>query len=219
METNKHKKLQKSRSSQACIREGYRFYMSHFRRIFRVTWLIAIVFAVITAATSAMPVIISPDSANTRHRHRDCGRCPAALHRWQEASQAGRDGADRTAEAAILAATPGDDPDCDNRLHLRHFCPDAVHLAAYIYHDGSQLAVEDGRAGGDPVGMPDYVLWLSIGVFLIAGFIQAYIWMTALGPGYLMKGSIAQQEKERKEFYKRTNDNNHHEEAAIVYRS
>jgi multisubunit Na+/H+ antiporter MnhB subunit len=61
METNKHKKLQKSRSSQACIREGYRFYMSHFRRIFRVTWLIAIVFAVITAATSAMPVIISPD--------------------------------------------------------------------------------------------------------------------------------------------------------------
>jgi hypothetical protein len=67
--------------------------------------------------------------------------------------------------------------------------------------------------------MPDYVLWLSIGVFLIAGFIQAYIWMTVLGPGYLMKGSIAQQEKERKEFYKRTNDNNHHEEAAIVYRS
>ena len=61
METNKHKKLQKSRSSQACIREGYRFYMSHFRRIFRTTWPIAIVFAVITAATSAMPVIISPD--------------------------------------------------------------------------------------------------------------------------------------------------------------
>ena len=60
METNKHKKLQKSRS-QACIREGYRFYMSHFRRIFRTTWPIAIIFAVITAATSAMPVIIAPD--------------------------------------------------------------------------------------------------------------------------------------------------------------
>ena len=71
-----------------------------------------------------------------------------------------------------------------------------------------------GVLNGDPVGMPDYVLWLTIGVFVIAGFIQAYIWMTVLGPGYMMKGSIAQQEKERNEFYKKN-----HEETAIVYRS
>ena len=60
METENNNTLLKSRSSQACIREGYRFYTSHFRRIFRITWPVAIGFAIITAAASALPVIISP---------------------------------------------------------------------------------------------------------------------------------------------------------------
>ena len=201
METNKHKKLQKSRSSQACIREGYRFYMSHFRRIFRTTWPIAIIFAVITAATSAMPVIIAPDLL-----------LPAI--------------AIEAVAVILLLFLVG------KRLRKRGVMEQTgpLKLQSWLRHLGMILivtivcifvisALTLFTSLPTFIMMADYVLWLSIGVFLIAGFIQAYIWMTALGPGYLMKGSIAQQEKERKEFYKRTNDNNHHEEAAIVYRS
>ena len=56
-----------------------------------------------------------------------------------------------------------------------------------------------GILTGDPDGRPGYMFWLTIVVFLIAGFIQAYVWLTILGPVYLMRGSIAQQKKERTE--------------------
>jgi hypothetical protein len=52
---------------------------------------------------------------------------------------------------------------------------------------------------GDPAGMPDYVKWLSIGAFLIAGFLQAYVWMTIIAPLYMANITIALREKERKE--------------------
>ena len=70
-----------------------------------------------------------------------------------------------------------------------------------------------GMLNGDPSGMPEYVRWMTIIVFLLAGFIQAYVWLTILGPTYLMRGSIAQRDKEKKEFNKIKN-----EEKAIIYR-
>ena len=73
-----------------------------------------------------------------------------------------------------------------------------------------------GVLNGDPSGMPEYVKWLTIAVFLLAGFIQAYVWLTFIGPTYMLRGSIAQREKERKEFYTKKNTTN--EEKAIVYR-
>ena len=73
-----------------------------------------------------------------------------------------------------------------------------------------------GVINGDPQGMPDYVMWLSIGAFLIAGFLRAYVWLTVLCPLYLAKVSIAMQEKEREEFNQKTNTKNN-EEKAIVY--
>jgi hypothetical protein len=57
---------------------------------------------------------------------------------------------------------------------------------------------------GDPSGMPDQIRWLSIGVFLIAGFIQAYVWLTMVPPLYLMKGTMGIQDKEKEEFNKKT---------------
>ena len=59
MEKDSENILLKSRSSRACIRDGYHFYFSNFKRIFRSTWLITIVFAVLTAVASAMPVLLS----------------------------------------------------------------------------------------------------------------------------------------------------------------
>ena len=60
MEKDNEFTLLKSRSSQACIRDGYKFYAAGFRQIFRYTWPLAIVFAILSAAASALPVLVSP---------------------------------------------------------------------------------------------------------------------------------------------------------------
>ena len=214
METENNNTLLKSRSSQACIREGYRFYTSHFRRIFRITWPVAIGFAIITAAASALPVIISPSLLlpsialaavaviillfTTGRLLRKKGLMekvgPVKLKAWLR-----HFGMILIVTIVSLFVV--------SILTLFTSLPTVIMMAA-------NWQSKMGVLNGDPVGMPDYVLWLTIGVFVIAGFIQAYIWMTVLGPGYMMKGSIAQQEKERNEFYKKNN-----EETAIVYRS
>jgi hypothetical protein len=59
-----------------------------------------------------------------------------------------------------------------------------------------------GVLAGDPSGMPNYVKWLTLAVFLIAGFLQAYVWQSVIGPIYLMRGSIIQHENERQKFNK-----------------
>ena len=214
METENNNTLLKSRSSQACIREGYRFYTSHFRRIFRITWPVAIGFAIITAAASALPVIISPSLLLPSIA---LAAVAVIILLFTTGRLLRKKGLMEKVGAVKLKAW------------LRHFgmilivtivslfvvsiltlftsLPTVIMMAA-------NWQTKMGVLNGDPVGMPDYVLWLTIGVFVIAGFIQAYIWMTVLGPGYMMKGSIAQQEKERNEFYKKN-----HEETAIVYRS
>ena len=61
-----------------------------------------------------------------------------------------------------------------------------------------------GMLFGDPSGMPNHVRWLSLGVFVIAGFIQAYVWLTMIIPFYLMKGTMGIQDKEKEEFNKKT---------------
>lgn len=44
MEKNNHLILHKSRSISAVIRDGYRLYMGHFKRLFRASWIVAIVY-------------------------------------------------------------------------------------------------------------------------------------------------------------------------------
>lgn len=60
-----------------------------------------------------------------------------------------------------------------------------------------------GTLLGDPSGMPGYMSWMNIVVFTLAGFIQAYIYLSALFPFYYLHGSVETQEKERAEI-------NHH---------
>ena len=47
MEKEKEGILMKSRSSRACIADGFRLYLGQFKRIFRYTWMVALVFAVV----------------------------------------------------------------------------------------------------------------------------------------------------------------------------
>ena len=47
MEKEKEGIWLKSRSSRACIADGFRLYLGQFKRIFRYTWVVALVFAVV----------------------------------------------------------------------------------------------------------------------------------------------------------------------------
>lgn len=47
MEKEKEGILLKSRSSRACIADGFRLYLGQFKRIFRYTWVVALVFAIV----------------------------------------------------------------------------------------------------------------------------------------------------------------------------
>ena len=55
---------------------------------------------------------------------------------------------------------------------------------------------------GDPYNLPSYIGWLSALVFLLIGFIQAYIMLSFLFPIYYMYGAIEAHEKEKNKFNK-----------------
>ena len=184
MEKDNEFTLLKSRSSQACIRDGYKFYAAGFRQIFRYTWPLAIVFAILSAAASALPVLVSPSLL----------LAGAAL---------------ALVSVVLLLYT------ASWRLHKRQLLQKAeIKPRLWLRHLGMVLLV--GIFCLFVVSMPEYVRWLTIGVFLLAGFIQAYVWLTFIGPTYMLRGSIAQREIERKEFNTKKHLNN--EEKAIVYR-
>jgi len=55
-----------------------------------------------------------------------------------------------------------------------------------------------GTLQGDPAGMPDYMGWMTTVVFTIAGFIMAYVNLSALFPFYYLYGSVETREEERR---------------------
>lgn len=63
-----------------------------------------------------------------------------------------------------------------------------------------------GTIYGDPLGMPEYIVPMTAFVFLIAGFLQAYIRMSALFTTYYLYGSIETRDIERKQYKDRTGD-------------
>ena len=203
METEKKEIEIKLRSSQACIREGYQLYTGNFRKIFRATWWVAIVFAVLQAGASALPVLLSPAlllpalvlgivavviwliAANWRMKKRQLLKPlrPLAFSSWFR--HGGKVFIVTIVCITIVAI-----------LTLLTALPTVILMAANWQ---SQI----GMLNGDPSGMPNHVRWLSLGVFVIAGFIQAYVWLTMVMPFYLMKGTMGIQDKEKEEFNKK----------------
>lgn len=204
MEKDKKEIEIKVRSSQACIREGYQLYTGYFRKIFRATWWLAIIFAVLQAAASALPVLLSPTlllpalvlgvvavilwlvAANWRLKKRQLLKPlrPLAFSSWFR--HLGKVFIVTIVCITIVAI-----------LTLLTSLPTLILMAANWQ---SQI----GMLFGDPSGMPNHVRWLSLGVFVIAGFIQAYVWLTMIIPFYLMKGTMGIQDKEKEEFNKKT---------------
>jgi len=56
------------------------------------------------------------------------------------------------------------------------------------------------------LGMPSYMSWLSLLVYTLAAFIQAYVIMAAFFPAYYMAGSIEQQELSKAQAMTTSND-------------
>lgn len=208
MEKEENDILLKIRSSQACIRDGYRYYSANFRRIFRHTWLVALAFSVISTVASALPVLVSPSLAlvgiiiatvavilllvvankllHKRGILKDNGK--PSFTAWMR--HCGKIFLVSIVCLFIIAM-----------LTLFTSLPTIIMMAA---NWESQI----GILNGDPTGMPDYVKWLSILAFLIAGFLQAYVWLSAICPLYLARTSITLQEKERQEFNTKNHETN-----------
>ena len=204
LETEKKEIEIKLRSSQACIREGYQLYTGNFRKIFRATWWLAIGFAILQAAASALPVLLSPTLllpalalgvvaviiwlfvANWRLKKRQfiSPLRPLTFGSWMR--HLGKVFIVTIVCITLVAI-----------LTLMTSLPTMILMAA-------NWQSKIGMLNGDPAGMPSSVRWLSLGVFLVAGFIQAYVWLTTILPFYLMKGTMGIQDKEKEEFNKKT---------------
>lgn len=63
----------------------------------------------------------------------------------------------------------------------------------------ANIKAQTGVIMGDPLGMPDYIGKLTLLVFTLAGFIQAYVILSIFFPAYYAAGSIETQEQERNE--------------------
>lgn len=79
----------------------------------------------------------------------------------------------------------------------------------------ASLQANIGLLYGDPLGMPKYITALTLGTFLLAGFIQAYIRMSLLFPTYYMYGSMESRENERLKAIEQINGKR--DEESIVY--
>ena len=203
MEAEKKEIEIKLRSSQACIREGYQLYTGNFRKIFRATWWAAIGFALLTAVAQALPVLISPTLL-----------VPAlvlgvvAVVAWFVAAKW------RLRKRQVLKPIA-----LRGGIWMRHFgkltlvslvCLFIVAILTLLTSLPAVILItanwqsQIGMLNGDASGMPDNVKWLSLGAFAIAGFIQAYVWLTMVLPLYLAKISISVQDKEKEDFNKKT---------------
>jgi hypothetical protein len=286
MENQKDDILMKPRSSRACIGAGYRLYTGNFKRIFRYSWVAALVYAMVCSAGGTL-MILRPQavlitigiilvaealfvsygfavlkqhqtsvsiSLSTKWFNIDTHIFTRTLKAWlyvagiflEVGIVVGGIGL-----GAVKMLSPYTALGCIGVASIIAAClllPMMYVVPRYILNDGvgfwSQLKVgypvglrrwgfiftvifvvtlvlmglqlitslpasiltlanmSSARSMmmGDPSGMPSYIGWLAAATFLLIGFIQAYVQLSALFPTYYMYGSIDVQEQERKEF-------------------
>jgi hypothetical protein len=169
MEKDNENTLQKIRSSRACIRDGYQWFSARFRKIFRLTWPAALVFAIVSAVASALPVLVSPTLVLP------------AIGLWIIAVIALIAYTSKCLRKKLLE--PVGPIAFGSRMRqlglivlVTIVCLIAVTILTIITSLPMVIMMaanwesQIGVLQGDPAGMPDYVKWLSIGAFLIAGF-------------------------------------------------
>ena len=289
MEKQKDDILMKVRSSRACIGAGYRLYTGNFKRIFRYSWVAALVYALVCSAGGTL-MILRPQavfvtvgiimvaealfasygfavlkqhqamgiiSLSTRWFNIDTHVFVRTLKAWLCVSAIlllvgiilGGIGL-----AAVKMLSPYTALGCIGIVTLVAVClllPLMYIVPRYVLNDGvgfwlqlkagypvgmrrwgfiftvafvvtlvqmvlglitslpasiltlANMSSTQGLLMGDPGGMPSYIGWLAAATFLLIGFIQAFVQLSALFPTYFMYGSIDVQEQERKEFANR----------------
>ena len=274
MEKDKEDILLKDRSSRACISAGYRLYMSNFKRIFRASWLAAIVFAALVSVGGtmmilrpewvliALPVTMLIDALflsygfSALKQHQQTGVIGWAAHWYSFDTHIFV----RTLKAWLCMLVIYIVIGCIIGLagimlldylslytalgtialigllafvltlpmtytNMRYVLTDGTGYWSNLFgHYGKglrrwgfiflvvsfpaiilSLAGNEANMGvmyGDPYNMPSYIGWLSALVFLLIGFIQAYIMLSFLFPLYYMYGSIEAHEQEKNKFNK-----------------
>lgn len=288
MKKDKEVILLKDRSSRACISAGYRLYVSNFKRIFRYSWVAAIVFAVLISISGTLMIlrprlaifsalmIIIVEALFTSYgfavlkQHQQTGAINWTPHwfnldphiflrtlkAWLNllviiivvvglvAVVAGFSTVYLSPYTAIgltcfigllafifllpltytntryvLTEGAGYWQDLSKRygiglrrwgfIFLVVFVTMLIvsvfglftSLPALILSMANRTATF-GYLTGDPLGMPSYIGWLAAAVFLIIGFIQAYVLLSFLFPFYYMYGAIDVHENERNKFNK-----------------
>ena len=288
MEKDKEDILLKDRSSRACISAGYRLYMSNFKRIFRASWLAAIVFAALVSVGGtmmilrpqliliALPVTMIIDALflsygfSVLKQHQETGTIGWTAHWYSFDTHIfvrtlkawlcmlaidivigcliGMGSillvgylslytaigtialiymlvlamilpmtytnmryvlTDGTGYWSNLFGHYGKGMRRWGFIFLVVFMTTLIGLVCYIFTSFPaiilSLAGNEANMGfqyGDPYNMPSYIGWLSALVFLLIGFIQAYIILSFLFPLYYMYGSIEAHEQEKNKFNK-----------------
>ena len=288
MEKDNEGILLKDRSSRACVSAGYRLYMSNFKRIFRASWLAALVFAALVSVGGTMmilrpqlalivlPVIVLIDALFATYgfsvlkQHQETGAIGWTEHWYSFNSQIFV----RTLKAWLCMLVINIAIGClisvVSVMLIRYFSlytalgaivlitlltlalilPLVYTNMRYVLTDGIgywnnlfghygkgmrrwgfiflvvfmaaligwvcyiftslpaiilSMAGNEANKGvlyGDPYNLPSYIGWLSALVFLLIGFIQAYVMLSFLFPAYYMYGSIEAHEQEKNKFNK-----------------
>ena len=288
MEKDKEDILLKDRSSRACISAGYRLYLSNFKRIFRASWLAALLFAIVISAGGtlmilrpqwtiiALPLTLIIDAMFATYgfsvlkQHQETGAIGWTAHWYSLDTHIFA----RTLKAwlcmlvisvVIGCILAGVSVMAVNYLstytalgtlgviallafililpltytNIRYILKDGTNYWANLfgyYGTGMRrwgfiflvvfmttligwvcslftslpaiiLSLAGNEANrdfllGDPYNLPSYIGWLSALVFLLIGFIQAYIMLSFLFPIYYMYGAIEAHEKEKNKFNK-----------------
>ncbi|MBO4825751.1 MAG: hypothetical protein J5506_00745 [Prevotella sp.] len=288
MEKDQEDILLKDRSSRACISAGYRLYMSNFKRIFRASWLAALVFAALVSVGGTM-MILQPQTAlivlpvtvlidalfftygfSVLKQHQETGSIGWSAHWYSFDSRIFvrtliawlctfvislvvgclisfgsimlvQYLSEYTALASIailallvfalilpltytnmryvLADKAGYWSNLFSHygkglrrwgfIFLVVFMTALIGCVCYILTSLPaiilSLAGNEANTGflyGDPYNMPSYIGWMSALVFLLIGFIQAYVILSFLFPLYYMYGSVEAHEKEKNKFNK-----------------
>lgn len=232
MEKNNDLQLLRPRSIAAVVRDGYRLYMGNFRRIFRTSWLMALLYAlafawlmsnmayyiiplhvvglwhiVSLAAFVISALLLASYALAACREHRQTGSISRCRHWW---------GTWPCLKALVLLLkgvrwffTAG----------LRRFgllfatllvtAIITLLLTFFCELPGIIIGTANVKAYagmfmGDELGMPDYLPTLTFVAFTIAGFIQAYVHLTTIFPFYYAYGTIEHQRQERKHFNMQT---------------
>ena len=288
MEKDKDDILLKDRSSRACISAGYRLYLSNFKRIFRASWLAALVFAAFVSVGGTM-MILQPQTAlivlpvtilidalfvtygfSVLKQHQETGSIGWTAHWYSfnrhiffrtlnawlwmlvfslvvgslivvtstllvgylsEYTAIGAVAvlallafvlilpltytnmryvlADKTSYWSNLFGHYGKGLRRWGFIFLVVFMTTLIGCVCYILTSLPaiilSLAGNEANQGfiyGDPYNMPSYIGWMSALVFLLIGFIQAYVMLSFLFPLYYMYGSIEAHDQEKNKFNK-----------------